>query len=465
MKNTIEQLKAVNVEEFFAPNVVFCYGAGGAFLGIAPYLFACGINIVGVIDTYKRGWIDVADRRLPIYSMNGAYEVSNSIPDKGTASVVITIADSSLYENIEERLVAQGFSEERIFDLNFWTWLTVPSEKVFCKNIGHYMQFYPSGLSACCNLGVKDSYLAEWYIKGKKIIESVENYLEKIQYYIDEAEKGRVPLYCKECPFLLDAGVESVGNSINIDRFITSDHVVCNADCVYCTDACTMPHRKVGHTLDERFDGMIDARNLLLKRQLIANDSIIQLASGEISIIPQKRKLLQLIEGQPEFRVEIYTNCFIYDEDIEGILKKYKNAVLQCDLDAGTPETYIKVKGFNKFQTVLRNLEKYASMGKVRIKYVILPGMNDSEEDYVGMIRIIKRLSLDNILLSPEYEMSRKNNRFEKRSLCFSTAKFIVMLNKDGIQAVLIKDFWSDEDAALIKRFTRELTLEQDSAI
>ena len=42
--------------------------------------------------------------------------------------------------------------------------------------------------------------------------------------------------------------------------------------------------------------------------------------------------------------MSFYTNAFIYDEDIANILKKNKNARLNISIDAGTPQTWKKIK-------------------------------------------------------------------------------------------------------------------------
>ena len=109
-------------------------------------------------------------------------------------------------------------------------------------------------------------------------------------------------------------------------------------------------------------------------------------------------------------------------------MRTNNKAILCCDLDAGTPETYIKVKGFHKFYDVVSHLKRYAKSGSVRIKYIILPGINDLKEDYEGMIAILKELELLELQLSPEFSASRSNGRMEQRLLCYSKARFQILL-------------------------------------
>ena len=67
-------------------------------------------------------------------------------------------------------------------------------------------------------------------------------------------------------------------------------------------------------------------------------------------------------------------------------------------IDCGTPETWRKIKGFNNFDKAIENLEKYREYttrpNQIRFKYIILPGINDSADDYEGLIEIMKRLDI-----------------------------------------------------------------------
>ncbi len=442
-------LEKLNADDFIKPNSILCYGAGGAFCSVVPYMQKCGINIVGVIDVNKTGYTEVGGQRIPIYSIQDACKKYGK-----DTTIIITIANAIVITQVEKKLIEAGFAEERIFDMNVWTWLTKPSNKCYCRNIGGYIQFFPSGLSKCCNVGVVDAYICEWYIEGRPIRESAYNFLEKRQYYLAKALEGCVPLYCVKCPFLTNDPQDSVQK---IEEFITSDHAECNADCVYCPDACTMPQRRVGCSTDDRFDGMVETLGILKERELLEKNALIQLASGEITIIPQKDKLFSLLDDSSGHRVEIFSNCFFYDERIEYILRTNNKAILCCDLDAGTPETYIKVKGFHKFYDVVSHLKRYAKSGSVRIKYIILPGINDLKEDYEGMIAILKELELLELQLSPEFSASRSNGRMEQRLLCYSTARFQILLENEGIKPVLPNGFFKKEDLMLIARLSKEI--------
>jgi len=450
---TYEQLKSLTTEDFMAPNQVLCYGGGGAFQGVAKYMLTCGINITGVIDANKQGTVTVKGRELPYLSLDKAIQLyGTQVP------VIITIANEQVFQQVKQNLMDQGFSEDRIFDLNVWTWLTTPSENSYCREIGEYLQFFPSGLSKCCNTGVVDAYICEWFIEGRPLQESMENFLEKRSYYLEQSKKGRIPLYCRNCSFLEQG---PGGDRESVSRFIISDHAFCNADCVYCCDACSIPRQKTGATISERYAAILWTLERLQNSGLLDEHASVQLAGGEITINPYKEKIYEtvkrVVSRSPELQLEIFSNCFIYDQDIADLLALGKNTFLQCDLDAGTPETYIKVKGFHKFNVVCENLKKYARYGTVKLKYIVLPGWNDSQTDYEGTVALLKDLGLTELTLSPEFGVSRDGSREQVREILFAAARFMAILEENGVRVSFPEAFWKKNHIATVKRLCREL--------
>ena len=68
-----------------------------------------------------------------------------------------------------------------------------------------------------------------------------------------------------------------------------------------------------------------------------------------------------------------YTNAFVFDEDIAQNMHNNPNSFINLSIDAGTPQTWKKVKGFDNFDKVTDNLVKYyvncARPGQITLKY------------------------------------------------------------------------------------------------
>lgn len=115
------------------------------------------------------------------------------------------------------------------------------------------------------------------------------------------------------------------------------------------------------------------------------------------------------------------------------------------------------MKGFNRFDVVRENLKKYAQYGTVKLKYIVLPGWNDSQADYEGTIALMESLGLKELILSMEFGLSRDGDRMHVREALYAAARFMALLEREGMQAALPDAFWKSGDAAVAKRLCREI--------
>jgi len=95
-------------------------------------------------------------------------------------------------------------------------------------------------------------------------------------------------------------------------------------------------------------------------------------------------------------------------------------------LDAGTAETYAKIHGVDLFDKVCYNLEQYARHGLVELKYIILPNINDNENDIFGFLSLCERIKNTDIAVSRDY--------FDTRPFSEHTINMIVKLVQNGRQ-------------------------------
>jgi hypothetical protein len=210
-------------------------------------------------------------------------------------------------------------------------------------------------------------------------------------------------------------------------------------------------------SLEELSVGFAAIFEKLDKNGLIGENAEVHFSGGEITINPSRQYLYDICSKYPAYRYIIFSNCFIYDEQIAKILAQNENVCLMCDLDAGTPETYIAVKGFNKFDIAAENLQKYARCGKVQVKYVVMPGINDFETDFNGTIRILKHIGLDALLLAADYGSVSQNDDILLRKIAFSVAKFMILMDEQGIKHDFIGGVFNSKQVSLVLRLYNEL--------
>lgn len=205
----------------------------------------------------------------------------------------------------------------------------------------------------------------------------------------------------------------------------------CQCNCFYCT-----ADRKWENTpeVKQAYEKMFEVIELADKKGLISPDATWQISSGEITIHPYRDKIMSLVDNK---RAVFYTNAFIYDEDIARNLSNNRDSKINFSIDAGTSQTWARIKGVNNFNEVCENLFAYRkasiSEDQIQLKYIVLPGINDSEEDYKELIKIMKKLNACHLIIARDSVVKYTNNRKETRRLLKSAARLSWFCLKNNI--------------------------------
>lgn len=123
------------------------------------------------------------------------------------------------------------------------------------------------------------------------------------------------------------------------------------------------------------------------------------------------------------------------------------------------PETWYKVKGVNNFDTVTDNLVKYykycSAKDQIRLKYIVLPGINDTYEDYTSVVEIMKVLEVSKLYLSRNTITSYTLNSDEHEQLMASAAFLVAICQQNQIEIVYSQ--YSEEEQKCIENNVNEI--------
>lgn len=449
---TQEQLKNLRLEDFQAPHQVLCYGAGLMGRLLVDSYRRSGVHVVGFIDKNKQGTVETESGALPVYSIDTAVNAFGK-----EIIVVITIANAKYFPEIISDLTAAGVAEDRVFDWSFMNWITVPSDKCYCGMLFGNTVLLSGALAQCCFWGENHVFNVETLEAGVPPEQTVRNYAEKLRHYHERALMGEVPAYCAGCPHLEDRPVEK---DLLLKQVVFSASAHCNAECVYCTAILETELEKLPYDAKGYGELFLSTLRCLDDNGLLDPDVKIAYAGGEISVSPMRRELTEFALAHPGYQHRFLSNCAVYDEGIARVLARNPRSEVMCDLDAGTPESYLLMKGFNFFDRVVENLRRYAANGRVILKYIVMPGFNTSPEDYLGTIKLLKELGLKELLLSQDH-LHTMELYAERRSL-FEVARFKKLLAENGIEGVLFQDSFSVRQTRLVDRFYKQMPLKGD---
>lgn len=122
----------------------------------------------------------------------------------------------------------------------------------------------------------------------------------------------------------------------------------------------------------------------MIKNNLLRVGGPITISGGEPTIIREFDKLLNLFLKHKMKRIKVLTNAIKYNRTIEKGLKIGDVSIL-VSTDSGTRETFKKIKRTDKHNNVWKNVKRYAQKTKnkelVKTKFIVIPGMNDNEEE------------------------------------------------------------------------------------
>ena len=217
----------------------------------------------------------------------------------------------------------------------------------------------------------------------------------------------------------------------NISPFITYVNLSiypspCQSRCCYCSVGRT----NINDYALTAYEKIFDTLELARKQELIAPRGVAmyQVSSGEITIHPLKDRIMKLVKGE---KVCFYTNGFIFDEDIARELHDNPLSSINISIDSGTPETWHKVKGVNNFNKVVENLMMYKKYSchqdQITVKYIILPGINDSDRDFIACISLLRALGVNTLAFSRDISIPFSIKNREKYSSNAIVAENIVI--------------------------------------
>ncbi len=263
-----------------------------------------------------------------------------------------------------------------------------------CHLIEHGISINVDSIQACC--------LSREFNKGQlPIIEHYENNKINWDELFERKRKHRKHqkvqdlFLCEGCYNLR----EEDWDEEDYISFINFDHwSQCNSNCIYCGVQANKPKTK---------NNVLKAIKELIKLGKFKNNGEITFQGGEPTVLKEFDELLKLFlkEGS---KVRVHSSGILFSRAIRNGLKKGAVTVV-ISPDSVTKETYKQVKRVDKSNKVWENIKHYRKGLKeefknlVKVKYIIIPGVNDTFEEITGFLNKIKELDIKSIIVDVEY--------------------------------------------------------------
>lgn len=224
-------------------------------------------------------------------------------------------------------------------------------------------------------------------INWDKFFQNRSNEIAKMQK--DEQRKE-----CTNCQRIIETNFV---DDKKIHYILLSQWQVCNSNCIYCLGHVP-PLEKDNPEYSDLYTKYVEPYDIMtilkdmINKDILVEDAEIDFAGGEPTLYPNFDDIVNFLLDNNRKNIIIHTNNIQYSEAIAKGIKQ--NAIsLMISIDAGTKQCHEKVKRVQSYDKVWENFAKYSSVKtedysrKLCTKYVIVPKINDTEEEIMEFIR------------------------------------------------------------------------------
>lgn len=286
---------------------------------------------------------------------------------------------------------------------------------------------YGSNIKLCCYMsapGGGNSMIFEDY-HGEKI--NWDEFFRIKNEYREIQKSGKTVPGCVGCVFLQE---KEWPQEDFIDSIIFDHFTKCNCACKYCyTEEDKKGYNKlktynIYPIIKEMFD-----------KKIIRKNGAIGFGGGEPTILPEFDKLIDLFLKNGFWNIRVPSSGIKYSKIIEKGISTGQLTVV-VSIDSSSREMYKKIKQVDAFNTVCKNLKKYAKaqpygMQTVVTKYIIIPGTNDTKEEIDNWLKFNKENNINRVVIDIENSWLTKYREEEPDERIIELLKYVVQKSKE----------------------------------
>ena len=275
-----------------------------------------------------------------------------------------------------------------------------------CRLLLHQIVLSYGAIHPCCSFTIAstNSQLAIGY--NGQIID-IDEYVKNRQVHVDAFNSGDLPACYKNCSLYEDC--DNLSSKVCFEVINVSNRTNCNCNCIYC-DLRENGNQEKRDELNKRVP--YDIHPVLTDMQnknLISYRCEYFIGGGEVSEYPKEEiEWLLLFALSNNCNIQLMSSAIKFSPEIAKVLS-VATVNFKISPDAGTKKTYEKVKRVKAFDRVWKNIAAYIQAAKnnpeavIEIKYVLIPGVNDSVEELDAFLKMCKKAKVENIVVDIEH--------------------------------------------------------------
>ena len=273
-----------------------------------------------------------------------------------------------------------------------------------CSMVEHGLAFMWDSILLCC-LSEEKYYIKKDFNGNNFDLDEIIKIKSKLR---DSFKKGDILPQCQNCHNLKE---QDWDNDNYINNLFVCHWTKCNCNCFYCYyDSEKQYYQKIKNY------NLMKILKEMKKKNIFKSGGEINIVGGEPTVLNEIDSIVDFCLNNGAENITVNSNCIKYNKSFERALKKDK-LLFTLSLDCSDSEMFKRIKRVDAFDKVISNLKKYIkSQGEikhnVRVKYIILPGVNDSLSEVEKWINLCYSIGVKQIILDLEtsYYLNNRNN-------------------------------------------------------
>lgn len=269
-------------------------------------------------------------------------------------------------------------------------------KRYYCKRLNETLNFDAFKVLYCCATRTGPSIIVP---KPK----NVKDMIRKRNSLIKMLDRGTIPKECKGCFDLQEQEnpkpiiISQLLKPPKANMIIVRHFKQCDCSCIYCCEQYISNRKIVLKSKKSDYYDLLPIIKELYKQDMIDKKELdVHFQGGNVSVLDEFDDLVNIFMTNGVKRIEIATNGIKYLPQIERICKNTFVDV-NISIDAGCRETYKKIKTVDKFDDLVENLKKYVKLPiLLRLKYIIVRGVNDTKEEIEKYLTLMKEIGINN---------------------------------------------------------------------
>lgn len=226
---------------------------------------------------------------------------------------------------------------------------------------------------------------------------------------------------CKGCILLKE---DNWDDEDYIDRLLLTHWINCNCLCTYCPAVRDESLKK-----NNVHYNIVPVLQDMCNKGILKKNAYISIAGGESTIYPEFEDMLHLLLDYGCDNILVNSSGIKYSPAIAKGISENK-LQLTVSVDAGTKETYEKIKLVKTYDIVNENLKKYSDAqdiykNQVCSKFIIVPGINDTETEIEQWLKNTKNIGIKHVSIDIDIKWIHENfNQLDKERRIYELIVF-----------------------------------------